>query len=422
MGKFARRRRHRSAPRVEALEDRRLLSGYSPAQVRAAYGFDRVAFRSPSGATVAGDGAGQTIAIVAAFHNPNLLADLKVFDQAFGLPTADVRIVNLAGDATEATWALESAMDVQWAHALAPAATIVLVEARSDSGDDVLDAVEVARNLADATVVSMSFGFSETPAQHGYDHRFTTPAGHVGVTFVAAAGDHGPTGGATFPASSSNVVGVGGASLVLDAAGNPVSEAVWSRSAGGPGRYSSRPSYQASLVAGPRRSTPDVAFLGDPTTGVAVYHAPPGASAGEWRTAGGTSLGAPAWAAIVAIANQGRALRGAPSLDGPSQTLPALYSLAGSAAFRSVARPAGSASPGLGVPEVSILAPALAAADAFTTADHAPTHPRQSPRRRPPTVPSRAPLAPRRVGPGRFLRPRGATATVEFRQDRLLTR
>lgn len=407
MGKIARRRR--LAPGVDGLEDRRLLSGFSPSQVQAAYGFPGVSFATPGGGTVAGDGAGQTIAIIASYHNPNLLSDLKVFDQAFGLPTADVTVVNLAGDATDAAWASESAMDVQWAHALAPGASIVLVEAKSDSGADVLQAVDVARNLPGVTVVSMSFGFAETPGQRAYDSRFTTPPGHAGVTFVAASGDHGASGGAMYPASSPNVLGVGGTAVRLDAAGVVASESLWSQSARGPSRYTPRPTFQAAFQRGPRRTTPDVVFLGDPNTGVAVFHTPPGATEGSWRTYAGTSLGSPAWAAIVAIANQGRTLAGKGSLDGPSQTLPALYALAGTAAFRGIAGAVPPASAGLGAPNVDALVPSLVG---FTTATAARRPPSAPPRRPAPTVPRPIPTPPRPL-PGRSLRRPGGPARVD---------
>jgi subtilase family serine protease len=414
-------RRRRLAFRVEGLEDRRLLSGYTPAQVRAAYGFEGIAFRTTAGTTVAGDGAGQTIAVIASYHNPNLLADLDVFDQAHGLPTADVRVVSLAGDATDATWAAESAMDVQWAHALAPAASIVLVEAKSDSGDDVLAAVEVARNLPGVTVVSMSFGFTESSGQHVYDSRFTTPANHVGVTFVAASGDHGPAGGAMYPASSPNVLGVGGTTLAIGPGGDVLSESVWSQSASGPARFAVKPAYQSAFQPGAKRTTPDVGFLGDPTTGVAVYHTPPGSSRGSWRVSAGTSLGSPAWAAVVAIANQGRALEGKASLDGPSETLPALYAMAGTAAFRGVTNAVSATAAGLGVPDVGALVPRLvddasatSAAPSATT-DRATIRRPPAFRRRPPVVVPRMARTPLRVGPGRSLRPLSGAARVDFR-------
>src|SRR5581483_6770730 len=96
---------------------------------------------------------------------------------------------------------------------------------------------------------------------------------------------------------------------------------------GGSSPFEPEPGYQAKSQASGHRSTPDVAFLGDPNTGVAVYESPPRGGTGSWITEGGTSLGTPAWAAIIAIVDQGRALAGKGSLDGPTQTLPALYSL-----------------------------------------------------------------------------------------------
>lgn len=352
-------RRRRLRPLIESLDLRSLPSGFTPAEIGAVYGLSSITLTSPSGETVRGDGTGQTIAIVGAYHNPNLLSDLKVFNDAFGLPDAQVTIVNLGGDVTNATWASESAMDVQWAHALAPGASILMVEAASDSADDVLAAVDVARTAPGVVAVSMSFGFTETAGQHAYDDQFTTPPGHGGITFISASGDHGAEGGAMYPASSPNVLGVGGTSLILDATGAVQSETVWARSGSGPGRFSSQPSYQRSFAPSPRRGTPDVAFLGDPSTGVRVFHTPPGESQGSWRVLAGTSLGAPAWGAILAIVAQGRALNGQGSLDGPSETLPVLYALA-ETGFRHVATPGASGTAaGLGVPNAQALIPAM---------------------------------------------------------------
>lgn len=356
MGNTARRRRLR--PEFDSLDSRRLLSGFTPLQIQTAYGLSNVAVSTSTGGSVAGDGSGQTIAIIGAFHNPTIQSDLDVFNSEYGLPRTTVTVVNLGTSETHSTWASESAMDVQWAHALAPGASIVLVEAASDGGDDVMKAVDVARNLPGVSVVSMSFGFTESAGQHGLDSIFTTPAGHTGVTFIAASGDHGPQGGAMFPASSPNVLGVGGTTLTLDGAGAVVSEGVWSLSASGPGRYSTRPSYQASFQQGARRTTPDVVFLGDPNTGVASYYTDPETGQATWRVVAGTSLGAPAWAAIVAMVNQGRSLLGAGSLDGASQTLPALYGLNGTG-FRAVGNAVSATAAGLGAPDGRTLIPAL---------------------------------------------------------------
>ena len=105
-----------------------------------------------------------------------------------------------------------------------------------------------------------------------------------------------------------------------------------------------------------RRSSPDVAFDGDPNTGVEVYQTSPYTGLGSWQVVGGTSLGTPAWAAIIAIADQGRALQGKGSLDGPTQTLPTLYALS-PADFHAVApnRPVGAGPMGLGSPNGPLL-------------------------------------------------------------------
>ena len=353
----SRARGRRLRPSLERLGDRCLPSGYAPAEIAAAFGLDSVVFRSPTGGTVVGDGTGQTIAIVGAYHNPNLESDLRVFSREFGLPAADVTVVNLAGDQIVPAWAVESALDVEWAHALAPGASILVVEARSDSAPDMLEAVDIARNTAGVVAVSMSWGFPETAGQRAYDAHFTTPVGHAGVTFISASGDHGPEGGAVYPASSPNVLGVGGTSLTLGPGGVVEAETAWSKSGAGISRYSTQPGYQRMIQRTGRKGTPDVAFLGDPATGVRVYHTPPGAVEGSWRVMAGTSLGAPAWAAVMAIVAQGRALEGKPSLDGPSQTLPLLYGLS-PANFRSIQTP-GLPAPGRGVPNGWALIPSL---------------------------------------------------------------
>ena len=361
----SRPRGRRVRPLFERLGDRCLPSGFAPAEIAAAYGLAPIVFTSPAGDPVVGDGSGQTIAIVGAYHNPNLESDLRVFSREFNLPDADLTVVSLADGQTEPLWASESALDVEWAHALAPGASILMVEARSESAPDMLEAVDVARNTPGVVAVSMSWGFPETPDQRAYDAHFTTPAGHAGITFVSASGDHGPEGGAVYPASSPKVLGVGGTSLALGPGGAVDAEAVWAMSGLGLSRYSAQPSYQMATQRSGRKSTPDVAFLGDPATGVRVYHTPPGEAEGSWRVMAGTSLGAPAWSAVMAIVAQGRALDGKPSLDGPSQTLPLLYRLS-PLNFRSVQSSGGSGQ-GRGVPNGSALITSLVSGDSATT-------------------------------------------------------
>jgi hypothetical protein len=325
-----RRRGLRIRPNLDQLDDRCLLSGYSPvsstgytpAQLTSAYGLNAITFTSSSGSTVKGDGSGETIALIEAYHDPNLASDLKTFDQAYNLPTANLTVVNQAGSQTDSGWTGEESLDVEWAHAMAPGANILVVEAKSQNLQDLLNAVNTARNTAGVNVVSMSWGFSEMSNEASYDSYFTTPAGHVSITFIAASGDSGTV---EYPSASPNVLSVGGTTLTLSSSGSYQSESAWYDSGGGYSRYEAEPSYQASVQTTGLRSTPDVAFDADPNTGVQAYETDPGSKQGSWQVVGGTSVGAPSWAALIAIVDQGRALVGKGSLDGPTQTLPSLY-------------------------------------------------------------------------------------------------
>ena len=343
-----RKRRRRSLrPFLDYLDDRCLLSGSlpagdTPAQIAAAYGLNAITFTS-GGRTVTGNGSGETIALIEMYHDPNLSSDLSTFDQQYNLPTPQLTVVDQAGSQTDDGWALEESMDVEWAHALAPGANLLVVEAapgmtNSQALQNLMTAVNTASSTPGVVAISMSWGFSEFPTETSYDSNFTTP----GITYIAASGD---SRGVDYPAASPNVLAVGGTSLTIDSSGNYQSETAWNDSGGGYSRYEPEPSYQESVQTTGQRSTPDVAFDADPNTGVEVYETPPtgqgwGQSTpqGSWEVVGGTSLGAPAWAAIIAIVDQGRALAGAGSLTGATQTLPALYGLS-STDFHSVSSP-----------------------------------------------------------------------------------
>ncbi len=315
------------------------VQGYTPAQIRKAYGFDKVSFGSGSST---GDGSGQTIAIVDAYNDPNIVSDLAVFDKQFGLaaPTS-FQIVSQTGSTTklpksDAGWAGEIALDVEWAHAIAPGANILLVEASSSSLDDLMTAVKYARSAAGVSTVSLSWGGSEFfswnsqgefSGQVQYDPIFTTPAGHQGVTFIAASGDSGSSSGVLWPASSPNVLSVGGTTLSTTSSGAYGSETTWSGTTGGYSQVESEPSYQSNVQTTGARSVPDVSFNADPNTGFAVYDSLPYSGYAGWQEVGGTSAGSPQWAALIAIANQGRVAKGQGTLDGATQTLPLLYSV-----------------------------------------------------------------------------------------------
>jgi subtilisin-like proprotein convertase family protein len=144
---------------------------------------------------------------------------------------------------------------------------------------------------------------------------------------LAASGDDGEPSG--YPAFSPNVVAVGGTTLSTDALGNYVSESGWSGSGGSISTVETLPAYQAGVVTQStvRRANPDVAFDADPASGVPVYDSYDFGTVTPWIQVGGTSFSTPAWSAIIAIADQGRALQGLSSLDGATQTLPLLYQL-----------------------------------------------------------------------------------------------
>jgi len=306
-------------------------TGITPAQIRHAYGFDTITFKKGS---IPGDGSGMTIAIVDAYDNPNIANDLVQFDRAFGLPDPpSFRKVDQNGGtnypAPNAGWAGEIALDVEWAHAIAPKANILLVEANDASPGNLMAAVDYARRQPGVVAVSMSFGGAETLNDATYNGILTTPSGHGGVTFLASTGDTGMPGG--YPAYSPNVVAVGGTTLTLNG-GNYGSETGWSGSGGGISVFEAQPAYQKGVVTQSTtfRTIPDVAYDADPGTGFSVYDSFNNGASLPWWVVGGTSDAAPQWAGLIAIADQGRALAGKGPLDGPTQTLPMLYSFASS--------------------------------------------------------------------------------------------
>jgi subtilase family serine protease len=314
-------------PVLDQLDERCLLSGLTPAQLTSAYGLDAITFPTGSG-TVKGDGSGETIALIEAYHDPYLQSDLATFDQAFGLPAPPTLIVaDQAGGVTNSNWALEESLDVEWAHAIAPEATILVVEAGSQTRQGLITAVNAARYTPGVVAVSMSWGFGEFANESVYNRIFTTPPGHRGITFLAASGDSGPALGAEWPSVVPSVVAVGGTTLSVTLSGHYLYETAWVDSSGGLSRYEQEPAYQRSLQGSGKRSSPDVAFDGDPNTGVRVYQSSFYSGQGTWEVVGGTSLGTPAWAAIIAIVDQGRVVDGEGTLDGATQTLPTLYSL-----------------------------------------------------------------------------------------------
>ena len=227
--------------------------GFQPAQIKHAYGFDQISF---SGGIV-GDGSGQTIAIVDAYDTPNILSELQAFDAQFGIPDPP-SFKRVAQDGSTNyppvdprppgtnNWELETALDVEWSHALAPGANILLVEAANNGAALEQIAVPYAASQPGVSVVSMSFGANEFASEIGLDSIFTTPSGHTGVTFVASTGDNGSPG--EYPAYSPNVLAVGGTSLTLNSQNQITNETGWSGSGGGISTMETQPSYQSGVV------------------------------------------------------------------------------------------------------------------------------------------------------------------------------
>ncbi len=290
----------------------------------------------------------QTIALVDAYNDPNAETDLQAYDKEFKLPLCTTANgcfakVNQRGEAgnyptTRSTereaasgWALETATDIEVAHAVCQQnCKIVLVEANTPSYGNLEAAEETAVRLG-ATEMSNSWG-GEEPATDSAAFNHPSTAGHSGVVITAASGDQGYLNwteaaeaekrgephyaGADYPASSPDVVGVGGTKLTLSG-GAWQSETAWNDPLGAGGSACSThfnaPSWQphvsdwATVGCGQRRAVADVAADADPYTGVAVYDSVPYEEGGHatvlgWTTIGGTSVASPIVASMFALA------------------------------------------------------------------------------------------------------------------------
>jgi len=260
--------------------------GITPAEIKAVYHLPAT-------------GGKGTVVIIGAYDDVSIEQDLAVFSKQFNLSACTVKNGCLekhlmkSGIKSNSGWALETTLDVEWAHAIAPQAKILLVEAATPSGANLLKAVDYAAGRADVVAISMSWGGAEFPEETSLDDHFVSKAGAV---FFASSGDTGA--GASWPAASPQVIGVGGTTVTLSGSGSFVRETAWSGSGGGVSAYEKQPSYQSAYSiskSGGMRAIPDVAYNADPKTGFPIVHL------GVWRTVGGTSAGAPQWAAIAAL-------------------------------------------------------------------------------------------------------------------------
>jgi subtilase family serine protease len=274
-------------------------TGLAPDTIKSVYTF-------PMSSTA---GAGQTIAIVDAYDDPTAESDLLTFSQQYGLPACTTANgcftkVNQYGGSTrklrtDGGWALEISLDIEWAHAIAPGAKILLVEATTNSFANLMAAEDYAK--AHAQYVSNSWGASEFSGELSYDSHFLQPGVPPSVSFFVSAGDSGTP--AQYPSASPNVISVGGTTLNFDGSGKFTSETGWSSSGGGCSAYETADPKQATFSqyaqvnCEGKRATPDVALDADPSSGVSVYDSTSYQGQRGWFTVGGTSASSPMWAA-----------------------------------------------------------------------------------------------------------------------------
>jgi subtilase family serine protease len=261
-------------------------AGYGPSDLRSAY------------ALPTGMGAGRTVAIVDAYDNPTVEADLAVYRAQYGLPPCTeasgcLTVVNQTGAAaplptTDAGWAVEISLDLDMVSAACPDCHLLLVEANSNGIDDMSAAVDTAASLG-AVAISNSYGGPEFAAETQYESHYR----HPGHAVVASSGDAGY--GAMYPAASAYVTAVGG--TTLQRSGTSWAETVWPGSGSGCSAYIAKPSWQNDAHC-PMRMMNDISAVADPNTGVAVY-----TTTGQsgWLTVGGTSASAPLIAAMYAM-------------------------------------------------------------------------------------------------------------------------
>ncbi|HVM93637.1 MAG TPA: S53 family peptidase [Terriglobales bacterium] len=274
----------------------------TPASLACVYGLvSPVAGCNPNQVTAVPSGGGKMIAIVDAYDAPHAASDLAAFSTQFGLPAANFQVVYASGSkpAYDMGWEFEESLDVQWAHAMAPSAKIVLVEAASSSFSDLMKAEDLASNMVAAAgggEVSNSWGGSEFGSETGYDSHFAK----AGVVYVASSGDNP---GTSWPGTSPNVVSAGGTTVRR----NPstaafISEAPWDSAGGGISTFEPRPVYQNAIssTVGNYRGVPDLSFDANPVTGVWIYDS----SVGGWNIVGGTSVASPALAGIINLSGK----------------------------------------------------------------------------------------------------------------------
>lgn len=314
------------------------------------------------------DGHGQTVALIE-LGRPSQ-ADLNRFDAQFGLPSLKWSQTTIAG--TPARSDPETTLDIEWLHALAPGATVrVYYIPEKDTARLAWQHMATALNTATAqgtSIISISLGICSPGSGLAPTRTALTQLVQRGVTVFAASGDEGAKCGnkirVSYPGGDPSVVSVGGTTLRLNDDGTIAGETAWKYSGGGQVSPLLRPAWQIAkqLPRDRYRWAPDVAFDGNQNTGVAFYYK------GHWRQVGGTSLGAPCWAAIWALVRQDGLQAG--KQVGAAE--PLIYKIANSSKYRSAfhdittgsngkyrAHAGWDAVTGLGTPDVAVLSAAV---------------------------------------------------------------
>jgi hypothetical protein len=265
--------------------------GYGPAQLQSAYSL-------PSSSA----GAGQTVAIVDAYNDPNAASDLAAYRSAAGLPACGAgcfSVVNengatspLPANAGTSGWDLEESLDIDMVSATCPLCHIILVEANNPTMQDLGTAVNSAISLG-AKYVSNSYGGSESASDPSFD---TSYFNHPGVAITASAGDNGY--GVEYPAASQYVTAVGGTALSTASNSRGWTETVWNGTGSGCSAVDAKPAWQTDTGCA-RRTNTDVSAVASPSTGVAVFDT---YSQGGWLEVGGTSASSPIIASVYALA------------------------------------------------------------------------------------------------------------------------
>jgi len=276
-------------------------SAETPSSIACIYGVTPPTNGCPRNGTVVASGGTKAIAVVDYGHNSTLQADFNFFNAQYGLPTQTLQFIcdcSSCPSNNGSGWDLETALDVEYSHAMAPNAQIIVAQFCSDPFAGGTSAAEYLAGQAVAAAgggeVSNSFGYGgEFDGELGYDQYMTTNT----VVYFASAGDSGL--GPDYPSVSPNVVSAGGTRVIRDSNGNFTGEEdCWNGSGGGISTMEALPQYQLILgnILGPKRGTPDWAADASPNSGVAVYST---TGCGGWCQVGGTSVSSPALAGIT---------------------------------------------------------------------------------------------------------------------------